>query len=219
MKTVKELCAAFMKYNTPTVSDALDKLGIPCGLQGLKPVVENKKIVGPAFTVTYVPIGLVKTGVGDFIDETKEGDVIVIDNGGREYCTVWGDILTYVAVQKKLAGTIIDGVCRDVDGIRELGYPMFTKGYYMVTGKDRVELPYHSQPVSICNVRVRPGDLIMADQSGALVIPIEKAEEVLNIAETVHNAEEGIIEEIKKGSSLIDARKKYNYSALQRKGE
>ncbi|HWQ79234.1 MAG TPA: RraA family protein [Anaerovoracaceae bacterium] len=215
-KTTKELAEAFMVLSTPSVSDALDKLKIKCGCEGLVPILAGKKFVGPAFTVKYVPIGLVKTGAGDYIDEAQEGDVIVIDNGGRTYCTGWGDILTNVAVSKKLAGTIIDGVCRDVDGIRELDYPMFTLGHFMVTGKDRISMESYQKPVEICDVPVRPGDLVMADQSGVLIIPREKAEEVLALAQEITAAEDKIVEAVKQGCSLKEARVKFKYDALQR---
>ena len=215
-RTIKELVDAFMSLSTPSVSDAMDKLKIRCGCQGLVPIVAGKKIVGPAFTVKYVPIGLVKTGAGDYIDEAQEGDVIVIDNGGRTYCTAWGDILTNVAVQKKVAGTIIDGVCRDVDGIRELDYPMFTRGHFMVTGKDRIHMESYQKPVEICDVPVKPGDLVMADQSGVLIIPREKAEEVLALAREIAAAEEKIVEAVKQGCSLKEARVKFKYDSLQR---
>lgn len=211
-----EILEGFRKLNTPTVSDALDKLKIRGGCQGLTPIVLGKKIVGPAFTVKFVPVGTVKSTAGDFIDDVKEGDVIVIDNGGRQYCTVWGDILTYVAVSKKIAGTVIDGVCRDVDGIRELNYPIFTRGHFMVTGKDRVIMHYKNDTVAICDIQVKPGDIVMGDQSGVLIIPLEKAEEVLNEAMIIEEAECKIIEEVKTGSTLIAAREKFRYNELQR---
>lgn len=216
MKIKKELLDAFMKLSTPTVSDAMDKLGIRGGCEGLVPIVPGKKFVGPAFTVKFIPVGTVKTKAGDFIDEAEEGDVIVIDNAGRTWCTVWGDILTYVAVKKKLAGTVIDGVCRDVDGIRELDYPMFTKGHFMVTGKDRVTMETMNQPISICDIQVRPGDLVMGDQSGVLIIPNDKAEQILEAAIMIDETEERIIQEVKNGSTLIAARQKLKYDTLQR---
>jgi 4-hydroxy-4-methyl-2-oxoglutarate aldolase len=215
-KTTKKLVDAFMALSTPNVSDALDKIKIRCGCEGLIPIVAGKKFVGPAFTVKYVPIGLVKTGAGDYIDEAQEGDVMVIDNGGRTYCTGWGDILTNVAVKKKLAGTIIDGVCRDVDGIRELDYPMFTLGHFMVTGKDRISMESYNKPVEICDVPVKPGDLVMADQSGVLIIPIEKAEEVLALAQEITAAENKIVDAVKQGHSLKEARVQFKYDSLQR---
>lgn len=216
-KATQELVKGFYKLSTPTVSDAMDSIGIRCGCYGLVPLVLGKKIVGPAFTVKYVPVGAVKGTAGDYIDEASEGDVLVLDNNGRTYCTVWGDILTYVAVSKKIAGTVIDGVCRDVDGIRELGYPMFTRGHTMVTGKDRVMLQSKNEVVSLCDIQVKPGDLIMGDETGVIVIPRERAEEILEIANRIDQAEMNIIEEVKKGSTLYDARMKFKYHELQRK--
>ncbi len=213
--TTKDLIAGFMTLSTPTVSDAMDKLQIKCGCEGMMPITLGKKFVGPAFTVRYAPKDLTPPNVGDFIDDVKEGEVVVIDNRGRTDCTVWGDIMTCLAVSKKIAGTVIDGVCRDVDGIRELGYPMFTRGHFMVTGKDRVTLEAVNEKVVICGVRVAPGDLIMGDQTGVLVIPRERAEEILRLALKIEEAENGIIEAIKGGSSLKDARKKFNYHKLQ----
>ena len=213
--SMQNIINEFMKLATPTVSDALDKLQIKGGCEGLKPVTEGKKFVGPAFTVRYAPKDLAPPNVGDFIDDVKEGAVIVIDNRGRTDCTVWGDIMTWVAVSRKFAGTVIDGVCRDVDGIREQNYAMFTKGYFMVTGKDRVTLESVNEKVVICGVRVSPGDLIMADQSGVLVIPQDRAKEVLETALKIEEAENGIVEAIKGGSSLKDARAKFGYHKLQ----
>lgn len=141
--------------------------------------------------------------------------MIAIDNGGRTNFTSWGDILTNVAVQKKLAGTVIDGVCRDVDGIRELDYPMYTRGHFMVTGKDRGVLAEVGGPVSICGVCVHPGDLIMADQSGVLVIPRGRAEEVLSLATAIEEAERNIVKAVGAGLTLAEARVKFKYDSLQ----
>lgn len=215
-RSIRELVLAFTELSTPNVSDALDRLGIRGGCQGLIPIVTGKKIVGPAFTVKYVPVGIVKGTAGDYIDDAQEGDVIVLDNGGRTHCTVWGDILTYVANTKKLAGTVIDGVCRDVDGIRNLSYPVFSLGHFAVTGKDRVMLQSVNETVAIRDIQVRPGDLIMGDDTGVLVIPRDRADEVLEVALKIDEAERNIIEEVKKGSALVAARNKFCYHELQR---
>lgn len=149
----------------------------------------------------------------------RRAAVIVIDNGGRTYCTVWGDLLTLVAVRNKLGGTVIDGVCRDVDHILELKYPMFTRGHFMVTGKDRVEIDSVNIPVSIANVNVRSGDLVVGDGSGLVIVPFDRAEEVLGIAKEVARAEEGIEKEIAKGLGLLEARQLFRYHELQRPRE
>ena len=212
-KYVEEL----MKMDTASISDAMDKLGIPCGLLGIQAVIPGQRIYGEAYTVHYVPCGMDKGTVGDFIDDVKPGQVVVIDNGGRTYCTVWGDIMTFTAKTRGIAGTVIDGVCRDVDGIRKLGYPIYTKGKYMVTGKERVQVDAVNIPVAISGVQVRPGDLIIGDESGVVCVPAEKAEEVLGIAKHIEETEQKIISEVKNGSTLKDARKKLGYHSLQTK--
>lgn len=213
----KDLIQALKKMDTASISDAMDKLGIPCGLLGIQAVVEGNKICGDAFTVHYIPCGMGKGNVGDFIDDVKPGQIVVIDNGGRNYCTVWGDIMTYTAKTKGIEGTLIDGVCRDVNGIKELNYGIYTKGKYMVTGKERVTVDAVNIPVAISGVQVRPGDIILGDDSGALVIPQEKAEEVLEVAQHIEEVEQKIIAEVKAGSSLKAAREKLGYHSLQSK--
>ena len=205
------------KLDTASVSDAMDKLGISCGFCGIHAVTPGKHICGRAFTVHYVPTGSVKGTVGDFLDDVRSGEVVVIDNSGRDYCTVWGDIMTYVAMKNRVAGTVIDGVCRDIPGILENGYPIFTKSTYMVTGKDRVMVDAVNQPVSICGVQVCPGDIILADDTGALCIPASVAEEVCGIAEGIEKTEQAIIAEVKNGLTLKEARAKLGYHKLQTK--
>lgn len=213
----KELIAAIKKMDTASISDAMDKLGIPCGLLDIHAVIPGNKICGDAFTVHYVPCGVEKGNVGDFIDDVQPGQVVVIDNGGRLYCTVWGDIMTYTAKHKGIEGTVIDGVCRDVDGIEKLGYGIYTKSTYMVTGKERVTVDYVNKPVAISGVQVRPGDILLGDDSGALVIPWEKTEEILTLAQHIEAVEQKIIAEVKNGSTLKAAREKLGYHHLQSK--
>lgn len=213
----QELIAAIKQMDTASISDAMDKLGIPCGLLGIHAVIPGHKICGDAFTVHYIPCGVEKGNVGDFIDDVAPGQVVVIDNGGRLYCTVWGDIMTYTAKAKGIEGTLIDGVCRDVNGIKELGYSIYTKSTYMVTGKERVTVDAVNIPVAISGVQVRPGDIILGDDSGALVIPIEVAEQVLETARHIEEVEQAIIAEVKAGSTLKAAREKLGYHHLQSK--
>jgi len=205
------------RLDAASLSDALDRLGIPCGCYGIKPVTGGQVMVGQAFTVKYIPCGVEKKNVGDFLEDVEPGQVVVIDNAGRDFCTSWGDIMTIYAVQKGIAGTIIDGACRDVREIRNLNYPMFTKGIFMVTGKDRVQLESVNQPVTIAGIQVRPGDVIYGDDSGVLVIPYDKAQEVVEIAEEIEKIEGHIKDEIRAGSTLVEARQKWGYHNLQSK--
>ncbi len=212
---MEQIIERLEKLDVASVSDAMDKIGIPCGLLGIHAVVPGKHICGRAFTVHYVPNGVVKGNVGDFLDDVQPGQVVVIDNGGRLYCTVWGDIMTFVATRKGIAGTVIDGVCRDIPGIKENDYPIFTKSTYMVTGKDRVTVDYVNKPVAISGVQVCPNDIILADDTGAVCIPDAVAEKVADIAESIEKTEQAIIAEVKNGSTLKDARAKLGYHHLQ----
>ena len=213
----KELISELKKMDTASVSDAMDKLGIPCGLLGIQAIIPGHKICGEAFTVHYVPCGMNKGTVGDFLDDVQPGQVVVIDNAGRNYCTVWGDIMTYTSKSKGVEGTVIDGVCRDVNGIKEVDYSIFTKGRYMVTGKERVQVDAVNVPVAVSGVQVRPGDIILGDDSGVLCIPKEVAEKVLEIAKHIEEVEQKIIAEVTKGSTLKAAREKLGYHHLQSK--
>ena len=205
----------YKKLDPASVSDAMDRLGLPCGLLGIHGVVPGTKACGQAFTVHYTACGETKGTVGDFLDDVEPGQVVVIDNGGRLNCTVWGDIMSYVASSKGIAGTVIDGVCRDIPTIEELKYPIFTKGTYMVTGKDRVYVDQVNVPVTVSEVQVEPGDLILADDTGAVTIPFSKAEQVLVIAEEIEEKEQQIRDAVKAGATLKEARAKTGYHTLQ----
>lgn len=211
-----EIVEAFKALDTASVSDAMDKIGIPAGCHGIKPVVNGLKFAGRAFTVKYRACGVVERGtVGDFLDDVPEGYVVVIDNAGRTDCTVWGDIMTTLAHHKGVAGTVIDGVCRDVPKIRELRYPIYVRDYFMMTGKDRVELEALNVPVNVADRQVRPGDIVMGDDSGVVVIPASKAKEVLQIALEIQETEQKILQSIARGQSLREARAELKYHALQ----
>ena len=212
-----EIVITFGLFSTSTISDALDKFGIAGGCKGITPVVAGVKMVGTAYTVRYVPVGAVKGSVGDYIDDVLPGDVVVLDNNGRTDCTVWGDILTMTAKMKGISGTVIDGVCRDVPSILEGKYPVFSRGRFMMTGKDRVMVEATQVAVSIGTVQVKPGDIIVGDDSGVVVVPREMAEKIIEAAQTVAEAEDLIVEAVRGGLSLREARAKFGYHMLQRK--
>jgi len=214
-RPAKTIVEGFQALPTSTISDALDRLGIAGGCEGIFPIVPLVKMTGPAYTVRYVPVGEVKGTVGDYIDSVQAGDVIVLDNNGRTDCTVWGDILTVLAKKKGISGTVIDGVCRDVPNILKEQYPIFTRGRFMMTGKDRVMVDAENVTVSIGKRQVKPGDVLVGDDSGVVVIPRERAEEVLNLAREIEEAENRIEEALRQGLSIKEAREKYRYHSLQ----
>jgi 4-hydroxy-4-methyl-2-oxoglutarate aldolase len=205
------------KLDTSTISDALDRLGIAGQCLNIKPRDPRFRMTGRAFTMLYRPVGKPAGTVGDFIDDVAPGSVVAIDNGGRENATVWGDILTEIAHRRGIAGTVIDGACRDMAHCLELGYPVFSKSYSMRTGKDRVQLDATNVAVNIGDARVAPGDILRGDADGVVVIPRQHEAEVLATAEGIATAEEAIRNSVRGGNRLDEARKEFGYHHLQTK--
>lgn len=214
----QELVAMFDGLDTPGVSDAMDKLGLPGQCLGIAPLDNySKVVVGPAFTVKYVPASTPAGTVGDFIEDVAAGDVVVIDNGGRTDCTVWGDIMTQYAGARQIAGTVIDGVCRDVNKALGDAYPIFSKGRFMRTGKDRVQVEAVNVPVAIGTARVCARDIVVADANGAVVVPRDRAREVATVARQIETVEAEIRKQLSQGKTLRAAREALGYHTLQRK--
>jgi 4-hydroxy-4-methyl-2-oxoglutarate aldolase len=205
--------------DTSHVSDALDKLGINGQIFGLLPLQRTDRLAGRAFTVRYVPITGTSGTVGDYIDDLAPGTVVVIDNAGRLDVTVWGDLLTATASRRGVAGTVIDGVCRDSDRAVELNYPVYARSRWMRTGKDRVRVESYDVPVTLGGVCVEAADYLLGDGDGVVCVPAARITEVLDIASGIREAEDGIRAAVEAGSSLVDARAAHGYHSLQTKGK
>ncbi len=201
--------------DTATLSDALDRFGIvgQCyRIQGRDP---GFSMTGRAYTMLCGPAATPPGTVGDYIDDVPEGHVVVIDNGGREDATIWGDILTEIAHRRGLAGTVIDGISRDVALCRKLGYPVFSRGHWMRTGKDRVQVERLDCVVNIGGARVQPGDILRGDADGVVVIPSQHEDDVLKAAEEINAAEDSIRAACRGGMRLDEARRQFRYHQLQ----
>ena len=205
------------KLDTSTISDALDRLGIVGQCLNIKPRHPRFRLTGRAFTMLYGPAGKPAGTVGDYIDDVPPGSVIAIDNGGRENATVWGDILTEIAHRRGIAGTVIDGACRDTALCLELGYPVYSRSYSMRTGKDRVQLDATNVAVNIGDARVAPGDILCGDADGVVVIPQQQEMEILAVSEEIDAAEAAIRTSVRSGKRLEEARKEFGYHQLQTK--
>jgi 4-hydroxy-4-methyl-2-oxoglutarate aldolase len=200
---------------TSALSDALDRLGLGGQTLGLRPAGSSTRIWGPAFTVRMAPAAHSPGSVGDYIDDVPPGAVVVIDNAGRLDATVWGDILTTTAGLRGIGGTVINGVCRDSWVLTEQEYPLFSLGVHMHTGKDRVQMEATGEPVSLGGARVEPGDLVVGDRDGVLVIAGGEAARVVATAQEIEAVEDAIRAAVRSGSSLRAARAQHGYHALQ----
>jgi len=206
---------ALLELKTGTVSDALDSLGLAGGCAGLRPLSPHMRMVGPALTLRYLPRGTTDGTVGEFLHLAAPGDVIVIDNRGRLDCTVWGEILSTFSHQMKIAGTVIDGVSRDVDVALEIGYPIFSRGPHMITGKGRIALEQVNGPVSVGDIRVEPSDIICGDASGIVAIPSHRLNDVIARAQEIAAVEHKLHNDVARGTELAAARAAHRYHDLQ----
>lgn len=203
--------------STAEISDALDALKLPGSALGIRPIAGPARLFGLAFTVRFAPIDRSQPGtVGDFIDRLPAGTVPVLDNGGRLDCTVWGGILSRLAAQRQLGGTVIHGVCRDTAEADEAGYPLYANGRFMRTGKDRVQVEAYEQPVTLGDVRVCTGDLVVGDADGIVVVERARMQQVLEQALATRAVEEQILAAALEGMPLAQARQQFNYHRLQR---
>ncbi len=205
---------------TPTLSDILDSMGIAGAVPAsvLKPVLQGKKIAGPAVTLRYVPEKMTPTQ--SFHDQarakladrdayalTEPGDVVVIDGGSRADVSAMGGLSTLVAKTYGLAGNIADCGVRDVAEMRKLDYPVWSRGVTPITGKFRFEAIAINGPVVCAGVRVSPGDLVVADDTGVVFVPQEFIAEVIPRAIAAAKKEERLIRALEEGSSLGEIKK------------
>ncbi len=202
------------QFDTAEISDALDSCGIEGALLGIKPISTGMKLIGPAFTVKYLSYNEKQKefkDAGNYIDDVPENSVIVIDNEGRLDCTTWGDILTQVAIMRKIAGTVVNGAVRDVEFIRQSSYPLYASSIYMRSGKNRVYKSDQQCELTINGVTIQSADIIFGDDNGILVIPKNRLIEVIEKAGNIKETEKSIIDAVKSGMKLENARKIYRY--------
>lgn len=191
----EDLLEALYKVSAPNIADAMHKKG---AMVGIRPLREGYKLVGRAVTV--------RTADGDWakpveaIDKAGKGDVIVI-NAGSGHTAVWGELASESSVKKGISGIVVDGAVRDVDDIKKMNFPVFTRNIAPNAGEPKGFGEIGTE--IICGgITVRNGDWIVGDDSGVMVLPKERAREICNRGLDVHERENRIREEIQRGSTL-----------------
>jgi 4-hydroxy-4-methyl-2-oxoglutarate aldolase len=211
-----------LKLDTCAVSDGLDRLGLIGATYGVRPMWPCPKIVGRAVTMKIKPVGLdkPKQHLGTLpIDAAQPGDVIVIDNGGRPDTSCWGGLLALAAKTKGINGVVIDGACRDIDESRDIGFPVYARASVPMTARGRVMQESYNQEIEFAGVQVHPGDLVIADGSGVVIIPRSKEEEVVQAAEAVAATEARMAEGIRQGKSVLEVLEKLGYEQMLDKNQ
>jgi len=197
-KPSRKLVEAFAEQDAATVHEAMGQRGAMHS--SIKPLYSGMKVCGIALTV--------KSHVGDnlmilkALDMAQEGDVLVVDAGHGLENGPWGEMTTIQAKIKGVAGLVIEGSVRDSLAIKKHEFPVFCKGVSIVgTAKETLGLINH--PVCCGNAIVNPGDIILADEDGVVVIPREKAEDILQRCQQRVAKENKLVERMQAGESLF----------------
>lgn len=188
---------ALEEVSAPNVADAMHRKG---AMVGIRPVKPGLKCVGPAYTCRTIDGDWAKTV--EAIEKAQPGDVIVIDAGSR-HISPWGELASWSCKKKGIAGVILDGAARDIDDIMEMDFPVFSRSKAPNAGEPK-GLGELQVEVDCGGISVKPGDWIIADDSGVMVVPKERAVEIANRALDVKERESRIREEIFRGSTLSE---------------
>lgn len=193
----EEIRMLFMGVSTPNISDAIHRKG---AMRGIRSMVRGKKMVGTAVTVQTLEGDWAKAV--EAIDVAKPGDVIVIYNGSR-HVAPWGGLATLSCLNKGIAGVVIDGAVRDIDEIREQELPVFASSF-VPNASDPKGFGEINAEIVCGNQTVRPGDYIVGDDNGVVVIPKERAYEIARRAKEVEKTEKRLYDEIRRGGTLSE---------------
>jgi 4-hydroxy-4-methyl-2-oxoglutarate aldolase len=191
--------------DTPTLSDALDVLGMTGAVIGIAALTVKRRIAGPIRTVKLgAPmVGLPKRHLGaGAIMAAEAGDIVVVEHRGRTDVSGWGGLLSRGALAKGVAGVIVDGAVRDVDEASEIGFPVYARAGVPVTARGRVAEHAFDAPITFAGVAVAPRDWVLADASGVVFVPAARLDEVLATAERIFAREQLMAADIAAGRPI-----------------
>jgi len=209
-----DIIEAFRSITTPSVSDALQSLGVHGYVSSSIGRRAGGKLVGPAVTVKEEPAteSVPPQHALEAIDAADAGSVIVIDNSGETEVACWGGLMTAGAVANGLAGVVLDAGVRDVEEINRdfSGFTVFSRAISPATTVGRFRTVASGIPVTIGGVTVNPGDLVVGDGDGVVIVPRELVEQTLELAQDIENREKEQTRLILESGSLATGLAKYN---------
>jgi 4-hydroxy-4-methyl-2-oxoglutarate aldolase len=171
---MENIIKEFLSIPTTCISDAMD--GLNNFHPAIKPLKEEYKAAGRAFTVK-IPVGENLT-VLEAISKSKPGDILVVDAKGDQYRAIAGDFVVGMAQTLEIGGLVVDGVIRDIVGVKALNFPVFSRGT-TVAASNKAGIGEINVPISCGGVSVNPGDIIVGDADGVVVIPQAREQEIL----------------------------------------
>jgi len=197
-----------LALTSPILSDSLDAVGArqQVMVREVLPLVAGSRVVGRAHCVQFAPTAADSADpygrAMDFIDELAPGSVAVVATGGDSRTAYWGELFSAAAMGRGAAGAICDGPVRDSPKVRQLGFPVFAVGTRPIDFRARMQIVAAGEPVQCGAVVVAPGDLILADDDGVVVIPSALESEVLRLAVARATAERTVLTELLSGAGL-----------------
>lgn len=206
--------------DTNTVSDALDFLNLSGATYGIRPLWDCPKIVGRASTIQLGPKTDAKPTVHlitPVVVQIQTDDRILVIAGGVEGISCWGDILANASAAKKVRGSVIDGMSRDIEGSESIGYPVFGRGVTMISARNRVVQVDSGKAVKFAGVVVSEDDYVIADRCGTVFVAADRIEEVLDLGERIARRQDGMVQAVRSGRSVEEVMHDKEFEAINSK--
>ncbi|PFH29664.1 RraA family protein [Burkholderia sp. JKS000303] len=203
--------------DTNTVSDALDFLGLPGATVGLRPLWNCPKVVGRASTIQLGPKTDAKPTVhliSSVVDAVTTDDRVLVIAGGADGISCWGDILANAATAKRIRGSVIDGLSRDIEGSEAVGYPVYGRGVTMISARNRVVQIASGTPVQMGGVTVNQDDYVIADRCGTVFVPAARIDDVLDLGERIATRQAGMVAAVRAGRPVADVMHDKEFEAI-----
>lgn len=201
--------------STTNLSDACDRLGIEGVINGIHGVSKNHTKIFGRIVIVKLTTNKIDNpshlGI-DAVEIAEPGQIVLMVNEGRTEMACWGGILSTASHLKGLSGVIIDGACRDIEEIDELGFQVYSRGISIKSARNRVFQEGLNVPVIVSGIKIEPYDILVADENGCIHIPKLLEEKILSEAFKIYTIETEMAEDIKSGISIkqVDKNNKYN---------
>jgi regulator of RNase E activity RraA len=216
-----DVLSRLARLDTCVVSDALDKLGLPGVAAGLSRLATDRKLAGQILTVKLESANgrLAERHLCTAaIEAARAGEILVVEHHSRTDCAGWGGLLSRAAMVRGIPGVIVDGLCRDIDESRELGFTVFARGVIPTTARGRIIETDFNCPITVASIVVHPGDWVIADGSGVVFLAQENVEIILAQAEQLVAREAALLKDIEAGIPVSQVMSR-TYEHMTRKEE
>lgn len=203
-----DVIAELRELDSCAVSDALDTLGLAGAVTVLQHMWPSASVVaGRVRTVTAAPkaaSGPAAHIATSLVAVADRNDVVVIDNHGRTDVSCWGGLLAEAAVQRGIAGVIIDGACRDVQECEQLGLPLYARNAVPVSARGRIVQQEMDARIQIAGVSVDSGDYVIADRNGVVFVSKADIDRVLDLAKRITERESRMAAAVRSGRDVAE---------------